>query len=355
MSEEQGTLFDLDPFDWWRDSWEGMPEFESADDSAFDSITVRFRNEEDRRAFLLRVGENPARRRSIWYPLKKCQSWSERNAPPTVVEPGKYPIYVISKGRWETSQRLTVKSLEQLGIAYHVVVEPQEFDAYAAVIEPSKILVLPFSNLGQGSIPARNWVWEHSLAQGAHRHWILDDNLAGFYRLNRNIKTKMTDANPFVPIERFVDRYKNIGMAGHNYECFAPALERLPPYRMNTRIYSSILISNDLPYRWRGRYNEDTDLSLRVLKGGLCTVLFNAFLANKMPTMTMAGGNTDELYADDGRLAMAQSLADQHPDVARVSEKWGRYQHQVDYRSFRTQLESIVMATCHTPSEGKTP
>jgi len=341
VTEGQGTLFDLEPFDWWRDSWEGMPEFESADDSAFDSITVRFRNEEDRRAFLLRVGENPARRRSIWYPLKKCQPCSERNAGPTVVEPGKYPIYVISKGRWETSKRLTVRSLEQLGIAYQVVVEPQEFDEYAAVIDPSRILVLPFSNLGRGSIPARNWAWEHSLAQGARRHWILDDNLNGFYRLNRNAKTRMTDANPFAPIERFVDRYTNIGLAGHNYEFFAKAQDRLPPYTVNTRIYSSILISNDLPHRWRGRYNEDTDLSLRVLKGGSCTVLFNAFLSKKEPTMRMAGGNTDELYADDGRLAMAQSLADQHPDVARVSEKFGRHQHHVDYRGFLTQLERV--------------
>jgi hypothetical protein len=43
----------------------------------------------------------------------------------------------------------------------------------AAVIDPKKILVLPFSNLGQGGIPARNWVWEHSISIGAKRHWIL--------------------------------------------------------------------------------------------------------------------------------------------------------------------------------------
>jgi hypothetical protein len=48
----------------------------------------------------------------------------------------------------------------------------------------------------------------------------------------------------------------------------------------------------------------------------------------------MKGGNTDELYKDDGRLQMAQSLVDQHPDVARVSWKWGRHQHHVDYSGF---------------------
>jgi hypothetical protein len=32
---------------------------------------------------------------------------------------------------------------------------------------------------------------------------------------------------------------------------------------------------------------------------------------------------------------MAQSLQDQHPDVATVVEKWNRYQHKVDYTPFK--------------------
>jgi len=104
---------------------------------------------------------------------------------------------------------------------------------------------------------------------------------------------------------------------------------------LNTRIYSCILIKNDLEYRWRGRYNEDTDLSLRVLKGGWCTVLFKAFLADKVATMRMKGGNTEELYKEDGRLQMAKSLQKQHPDLVKVVWKRNRWQHQVDYSQFR--------------------
>ena len=108
------------------------------------------------------------------------------------------------------------------------------------------------------------------------------------------------------------------------------------PFFMNTRIYSCILLDNSVEYRWRGRYNEDTDLSLRVLKDGLCTMLFYAFLCNKMTTMTMEGGNTEELYEiEDGRLKMARSLVEQHPDVVSITEKWGRYQHLVDYAPFK--------------------
>lgn len=245
----------------------------------------------------------------------------------------KYPVYIISKGRWET--RLTSRALESIGVPYHIVVEPQEFEKYAEVIDKKKILVLPFSNLGKGSIPARNWVWEHSIKMKVVRHWILDDNLRSFYRLNQNNRIRVDSGTIFKVAEDFVDRYTNVALAGFQYFMFAPDRRKLTPFTLNTRIYSCILIKNDIPYRWRGRYNEDTDLSIRALKDGWCTVLFYAFLAEKMVTMTMKGGNTDQLYKDDGRLLMAQELQKQHPDITKIVWKWNRWQHSVNYSKFK--------------------
>jgi hypothetical protein len=248
-----------------------------------------------------------------------------------------YPIYVISKGRW--SRPLTANALRAIGADWRIVVEPQEFDAYAAALPQDRILTLPFSNLGQGSIPARNWVWQHSIDEGHRRHWILDDNIRRFYRLHQNKKYAFTDPVVFRVIEEFVDRYVNLPMAGMNYELLAPAKNKANPITWNTRIYSCILLSNRAPLWWRGRYNEDTDLSLRYLKGGACTALFNAFLCDKVATLSMKGGNTDELYRQasdfDGRLEMARSLQHQHPDVVKITRKWNRWQHHVDYRPFR--------------------
>ncbi len=222
-------------------------------------------------------------------------------------------------------------------VPYRIVVEPQEYDNYAQYIEPSKILTLPFSNLGQGSIPARNWVWEHSIQEGHKRHWILDDNILCFYRLNANRRIPVDSGTIFRVAEIFTDRYENIGISGLNYTTFAQdRSERIPPYYLNTRVYSMILIDNSLPHRWRGKYNEDTDLSIRVMKDGLCTVLFNAFLGDKTQTMLMKGGNTDTIYNQgDDRLEFAKSLAEQHPDVVKVVWKFNRWHHQVDYSGFR--------------------
>lgn len=248
----------------------------------------------------------------------------------------RFPVYIISKGRWE--RRQTSKTLESMSVPYKIVVEPCEYEKYASVINPDKILVLPnnFSELGQGSIPVRNWVWEHSILNGYEWHWILDDNIESVERFNNNLKIKCEIGTPFYIIEDFVLRYENIAQAGMNYALFCPAIEARPPIRFNTRVYSCILIRNDIPYRWRGRYNEDTDLSLRVLKDGWCTVLFNAFLIGKRATLTQKGGNTDTIYnTGDNRLAFAQSLVNQHPDVARVTKKFNRWHHHVNYKPFQ--------------------
>lgn len=250
-----------------------------------------------------------------------------------------FPIFVISKGRWES--RLTSKTFERTNIPYRIVIEPQEYDDYVKFINKEKIIKLPFSNLGQGSIPARNFVWDFAIKEGHKKHWIIDDNIYDFYRFNRNAKNIVEDGTIFKCAEDFVDRYENIMLSGFNYCKFCIASEKYPPYLFNTRIYSTILIDHRLDLRWRGKYNEDTDLSIRTLKLGHCTVQFNAFLAEKATTMRLKGGNTDSIYQNenldyqDGVLEKSKSLQEQHPDVAKVVWRWNRWHHFVDYSVFK--------------------
>ena len=50
----------------------------------------------------------------------------------------------------------------------------------------------------------------------------------------------------------------------------------------------------------------------------------------------MKGGNTDTIYnTGDNRREFAESLAQQHPDVAKVVFRYGRWHHDVDYRRFK--------------------
>lgn len=148
-----------------------------------------------------------------------------------------------------------------------------------------------------------------------------------FFRVNANRANVVKTPAIFSAVESLSDRYVNVAKSGLQYASLYPRKEKRAPLSFNCRIYSCILINNSIPFRWRGRYNEDTDLSIRALKAGWCTILFNAFLAEKMATMRMSGGNTDELYKQndkmDGRLLMAQSLKKQHPDITKIVWKWG--------------------------------
>ena len=257
----------------------------------------------------------------------------------------RYPIYIVSKGRWQNG--LTTKALTVMGIDHWLVCEEHEADLYRANTK-AQILILPQSyldnydtcdNLGstksKGPGAARNFVWDHSTAAGYKRHWVMDDNLDAFHRLNRNEKFEVETPVIFAAAEDFIDRYSNIPVAGFNYYSFCKKTDKVPPFVLNTRIYSCLLIENAAPYRWRGRYNEDTDLSLRVLKDGLCTLQFNAFLCGKVTTQRMSGGNTKEFYAEEGTLPKSQMLADLHPDVAKVVWRFNRWHHHVDYKPFK--------------------
>jgi len=259
----------------------------------------------------------------------------------------RFPIYIPSKSRADTG--LTARFLDRIRVPYRLVVEKQQWSEYRRNFPASSLLVLDaayqerydtFDDLGgaksRGPGPARNFIWDHAVAEGWPWHWVMDDNIRLFARLHQNKRLRVGDGTIFHAMETFVLRYVNIGMAGPQYWMFAPSRSHMKPYKTNTRIYSCNLIRNDLRMRWRGRYNEDTDLSLRMLKAGWCTVQFNAFLQEKMRTQICGGGNTAEFYAAEGTTAKSRMLADMHPDVAKVVWRFGRVHHYVDYRPFET-------------------
>jgi len=277
----------------------------------------------------------------------------------------KYPVYIISKGRHDSM--ITSKSLARMKVPHYIAIEPQDEENYEKALDNFGIrdyvtlLIAPFSNHGDGPGRARNWCWDHSISIGATSHWVMDDNIGDFYRLHNNIRIRVGSGVCFKIMEDFVDRYENVMIAGPQYRFFCAPNQKYPPFVANTRIYSCLLIRNDCKHRWRGRYNEDTDICLRVLKDGDCTVQFNAFLQGKCATQTVKGGNTEEFYhkeigydpetgeaikAEDlvetkeryntsGTIAKSQMLVDMHPDVATLIWRYGRWHHHVNYDPFK--------------------
>ena len=247
----------------------------------------------------------------------------------------RYPVYIPSKGRSDVC--LTAKYLDRDGVPFKLVVEPQERAAYERGFGSGRVLVLPFSNLGQGSIPARNWIKDRSSEAGNARHWQLDDNLRGFYRAYKGKRLHCHAGTALRVVEDLADRYENVALAGMQYDMFYNERCTHAPFNVNHKVYSCTLVSNAVPNRWRGRYNEDTDLCLQVLSAGWCTLQVQAFLVKKQHTMTMRGGNTDELYQGDGRLKMARSLERMWPGIVQVKRRFQRPQHVINWDAFKTE------------------
>jgi hypothetical protein len=316
--------------------WDNMPPYQSKTVYPYAHLKLETNMGSEELSSILEqpITENT---KSVWYPKLQRQSLSERawnshhNLKP------QYPIYIISKGRWDKCK--TASSLDWMGLDYSIVVEPQEAEKYREVWG-DRVLVGDFDTTTRSSIPVRNWVDQHCKAD---KYWLMDDNINYFYILNDNQSWRCKTGAIFVAIEDYVNRYNNIALAGLNKLGFCKPTDKVAPYVLNTRVYSMTLMNKAMNEKikidgqlWRGRYNEDTDLCIRFLKQGYCTINFQMFLGDKATTMTIKGGNTDSVYVDgDNRLTFAQSLADQHPDVARVTEKWGRFHHQVDWSVFK--------------------
>jgi hypothetical protein len=288
--------------------------------------------------------------KSTWYPKKNSDDYSviryvsdfnESNTP-------KYPIYIVSKGRFE--KRPTSDSLIKMGVKHFIVVESSQYEDYKSRVDPNFVTVHildqkyldeydTFDKLGstksKGPGAARNFAWDHSISLGFKRHWVMDDNIQNFYRLDGSKRVIVSSGAIFRAMEDHTDRYDNVYMSGPHYRFFNPPHMQNPPFWLNTRIYSCNLILNDIPFRWRGRYNEDTDISLQILKSGYCTIQYNAFLQGKMVTQAMAGGNTDEFYNKEGTLPKSKMLEDMHPDICRVVWMNGRWHHWCDYSVFK--------------------
>lgn len=249
----------------------------------------------------------------------------------------KYPVYIPSKGRARKCH--TANFFIKDGVDFKIVIEPQEFESYSEVYDKKYLLQLPFRDLGKGSMPARNWIREDSIKKGFDRHWQFDDNIYGMKRLHKGKRIPVNSKIGIVVVEDFTDRYENIGVSGFNYTMFVLDTCKKPFY-LNTHVYSACLVNNRMPYKWRLKYNEDTDLCLQVLTNGLCTVAFNVFNVRKVGTMAMKGGNTDELYKGDGRLKMARSLEAMWPDYVRTIYRFGRPQHYInkDWKDFKHPL-----------------
>lgn len=335
--------------DWFfRQHWIDMLPFEQERAAPWLTYKVTFANEAHYACFARLVKQKLSLdTASIWFPFKEPDDYTTHWWISTDGKPPqpRYPIFIPSKGR--AHEQMTMRTLSRMGLKYYVMVEPHEVELYRRLMPPeATVLSLDRSNHGDGPGYARNACWDYAKdVLKASRFFVLDDNIDGFYRLHENKRYRCGDGTPFRALEDFVDRYKNVPLAGFQYRFFKAPDHKHFPFTLNTRIYSAALVSTADPrFKQRGRYNEDTIQSLDVLSAKQCTVEFACFLSGKLRTQTMKGGNTDEFYDPQGQkarnqerstLEKSQMVVDNYPDVCDLTFAYGRWHHKCRYEIFR--------------------
>jgi len=158
-------------------------------------------------------------------------------------------------------------------IPHKLVIQPEQMDMYRKHVSDEFLLELDMSfkdtyeycdnkgtTISTGAGPARNFIWEYSKANGEEWHWVMDDNIAGFAKHQDGKRLRLSNG-PFDKMFEFASKFSNVVMAGPEYSFFNPdvypgSVNKLKPaIGINRRIFSCNLIRNDIPQRWRGRWN----------------------------------------------------------------------------------------------------
>jgi len=276
-----------------------------------------------------------------------------------------YPIFVISYNRAKT--HTTAKWLAKYEINHFMVVHKEQLNEYKKyqTKEMTKYTTflefddeyklkyetcdnIPHSIKNAGSGAERNFAWDYSIKLGAKAHWLMDDNMSfahivgkssnGVYK--RKKCTKEDFREKWHKAEHFFNKYENLLMIELAQNDFFFELHKLT-YALNTRCFSCNLIWNDMPIRWRGRYNEDVILSTDIMVAGYCIASYiGGVRKSKQSTREATGGNhaikkgdVNSLYADGfdykySSVDKTNLLLKVYPEYYRKVIKYGRVHHE---------------------------
>lgn len=289
-----------------------------------------------------------------------------------------YPIFVISYNR--AKNHTTAKWLAKYGVKHYMILHKEQIEEYKKYQTPEMKQYTTFiefddsyklkyetcddiphriQNAGSGA--ERNFAWDYSIKLGAKAHWLMDDNMAFMHITGKSTIGKKAGTyirkrcdkeafqTKFHKAEHFFNKYENLLMLELAQNDFFFNV-RDTTYALNTRCFSCNLISNDMPIRWCGRYNEDVILSTDIMVAGYCIASYIGGVRKaKQSARCAVGGNhatktgdVNSLYQDgfdyrNSSLKKTNLLLKVYPQFYRKVIKYGRIHHEY----CRTELHKM--------------
>ena len=289
-----------------------------------------------------------------------------------------YPIFIISYNR-PNANASTISCLIKYGVKFNVVVHREQLPAYKTYFKSNNINWIIFddeykhkyetlSNVDSheknaGSGAERNFAWDCAKEAGYTAYWNFDDNMSfrkhtgKLTSTNKSFGRSGVSASEFVKLfhkaEDFYDSYDNLFIMELGESTYF-GFRNIPV--INRRCYSALLINTAIPTQWRGRYNEDTIMSIDCLINGFCTLQSPILLKQKQSTRNAKGGNhsvgkgkddvKNQVYTDGIDYEFSSSLKSQllvavYPQYCYLKYRVGRIHHGYNdkaWASFKQRL-----------------
>lgn len=212
-----------------------------------------------------------------------------------------YPVYIPTRGRAQTAS--TPRVLEKSGVSYILVVEPQEYDSYAALFPRGNILTLPESD--KGLWYARNWILQYEVARGGGWHWELDDDIRSFW-IQDGQKMVKSDAH-VLELAESACTDPHVAQMGISRKS-----RKIPevPYVVNNACYTIVCNHTQRILevgQYRGGVPEDTDMCLQLLTNGWRTFRWECY-AFDSPFNGQGEGGLHDDYANKKDAMWAETM-----------------------------------------------
>lgn len=244
-------------------------------------------------------------------------------------------IYIPSKGRAGTPK--TTKILDEAGLLYYMVVEPQDYHHYANAYGNQRLIVLPEDDQG---------LWycrQHTLEQNDDWFIMLDDDIDAF-RHKHFVDDKIRGVHPEAALSQmWKEAHLNdeLGQVSLNYSMQMISETRLfiPDSFCDVAvaIHGGRVREKGIAFDRQTGIKVDRDFTIQVLASGLSTVRLGLF-----------GFSAPGIGSNEGGLCDAYKTDEVERSCAFMEKKWGGEICRQVWKANRGRLDlKIIWKNAH--------
>ncbi len=242
-----------------------------------------------------------------------------------------YPVYVISRKRWNSAT--TMRLLDQARINYMLVVPKKELEQYHDRFPSADIIALPDSETGAGA--ARSYIQEICKEQGYPYVWILDDDIDAVEKIPSGstvMKEVSTLRSLFSTLESWIEDYSNVALLGVNLN--GEFNEKA--FQVNGSVRGLMLVNLQTGKEFNPKYKvyEDYEFAFQHITEDWVTIVHNSF---SVGFAQLPGGGASSLYLSN---VDAVALEKEYPAFVNLSYNQSIAQVEINWKAFTSSLRS---------------